>query len=164
MKFKSINETEKFTYDDCQLFKLIDGEGMVTAELEALIVRPDNSQNSNYTNSYAGTVTATFADGRITGAVREGCRRFDANDVLIEEIPDKQLDDEQVELLKKEIDGAYLYEVRTSDLGDGRREAVLCLECPGEDIAGTDSVIFRIEIECGDIIFAWDKYMNRVQM
>lgn len=164
MKFKCVNETEHFSYEDCQVFNLIDGEGSVTMELEALIVRPENSQNSNYTMSYAGTVYARFAEGRVAGAVREGCRRFDANDVLLEEIPDQNLDNEQTKTLLRDAEGAYLYCVKVEENGSNGRKCVLSIEIPGEDIAGADASIFRIEIECKDVIFEWDRYMNRVQM
>ena len=43
MSFKSVNEVEKFRYDDCCIVKRKDTEGDLVLEVEALIVKGNNS-------------------------------------------------------------------------------------------------------------------------
>lgn len=59
--------------------------------VEALIVRADNSQNTNYTESYAGTTKIRITDGKLIRCVRDGYKYYDANDVLQSEVPDYEL-------------------------------------------------------------------------
>ena len=68
MAYKSMDEIEQFRFDDCQIdsFRTI-GQDLIL-EVEALIVRANNSQNTNYTESYADTTNQPA--WRQTG---EGC-------------------------------------------------------------------------------------------
>ena len=55
--FVSTNEFDKFGYDDCLVKSIRETASGLVLELEALIVRARNSQNTNYTDSYADTTT-----------------------------------------------------------------------------------------------------------
>ena len=65
MGFKSVNEIEKFTFDDCVISSFKVNEAGIILVLEALIVDSNNSQNTNYTESYADTTTVRLLDGKI---------------------------------------------------------------------------------------------------
>ena len=49
--YKSVDELEHFRFDDCQIDTFAVTENGVELMVEALIVRADNSQNTNYTES-----------------------------------------------------------------------------------------------------------------
>ena len=55
MKFNAVNELEHFSFRDAQIQKAEWTGDALRFELEAVIVKADNSQNGNYTDSYAGT-------------------------------------------------------------------------------------------------------------
>ena len=69
--YKSVDELEHFRFDDCQIDTFAVTENGVELMVEALIVRADNSQNTNYTESYAGT---TLLSGPGSGGCRGGFR------------------------------------------------------------------------------------------
>ena len=50
--YKSVDELEHFRFDDCQINTFAVTENGVELMVEALIVRADNSQNTNYTERY----------------------------------------------------------------------------------------------------------------
>jgi len=60
LKFRTINETETFSYQDCVIKEVHINSEAVSFVAEALIVKASNSQNSNYTDSYAGDTNITF--------------------------------------------------------------------------------------------------------
>ncbi len=62
--FKSINEVDKFRYDDCVINEVEIGDTSLCLRVEALIVKANNSQNSNYTESYADEAKILFTNAR----------------------------------------------------------------------------------------------------
>lgn len=76
-----------------------------------MIVKADNSQNGNYTDSYAGTTQMELKNAEVQKAVREGYKYYDANDVLREEKPDEPLSEEELAALLKGSKGYYLFDV-----------------------------------------------------
>ena len=59
--------------------------------VEALIVAPHNSQNHNFTKSYADETTIRFENAKVIKGIREGYKRYDADDNLLETIEDQPL-------------------------------------------------------------------------
>lgn len=162
MKYKSVNEIDKFRYDDCVLADIKVDDTCIVLVLEALIVKRDNSQNTNYTESYAGTTNVTIKGGKITAGIKDGYKYYDANDVLIREVLDTKLDDNELKALPKLCQGAYLYDISESTDDFGNKCYVLGIEfVDEEEQAMGDS--YRIFITGEDIVCEWERYMNRVQ-
>lgn len=161
MKYKSINEIEKFSFEDCMISKFEVKEDMLCLELEALIVKPNNSQNTNYTESYAGTTTARFMGGKILSGVKDGYRYYNANDELIKETPDESLADEQIRALTKNCQGAYLFSMSMKEQKDNAYTYFMGIEFADEENTMLDS--YQMEVTFEKAIFEWDFYMNRVQ-
>ena len=81
--FKSIDEIDKFSYEDCVLTGMEWAEDGLIFEVEALIVKENNSQNSNFTESYAGPATIKLVDGRITDVIKTGFKYYDAERIIM---------------------------------------------------------------------------------
>ena len=73
MSFKSMNEVENFRYDDCRILKRKNTEPDFVLEVEALIVKSNNSQNSNYTESYADVTQICFKNPLIKFSINFMC-------------------------------------------------------------------------------------------
>lgn len=164
MKYQSINEIEKFSFEDCRISKFEVKEDRIQLELEALIVKPDNSQNTNYTESYAGTTNARFIGGKILSGIKEGYRYYDANDVLLKETPDEPLTMEQILKLIRACAGAYLFLMEKKTETDG----LYCYSLGIELVDSSEEVdvmsdSYQLEISFEKAIFDWEFYMNRVQ-
>ena len=70
MSFVSINEIESFRYDDCYIIGRKDTESDIVLEVKALIVKGDNSQNANFTDSYADVAHIIFKKGSIVKGIK----------------------------------------------------------------------------------------------
>lgn len=158
MSYQSINEINTFAFRDCELLSFEKTEDGFRLELEALIVEAANSQNTNYTDSYAGTTILRLENARILKACEEGHRYYDANDKLIEEIPDRELTETETNKLLRSIKpGCYLFGM-VKEEGSGEEEMVYSL---GVDLTETDS--YWIYMSFTKAVFTWEKFMNRVQ-
>lgn len=153
--FKSINEIDNFSFDDCVFAGFTQAEDGLVAELEALIVKANNSQNSNFTDSYAGTTQCKMIGGRITQIMKAGYRYYDADGKLIRSVEDEEVSKLEWDSLLTKMKGSYLAACEKDENG-----YLLEIEMCEEDGAGDT---YLCSVECGDIIFTWERYMNRVQ-
>ena len=162
MSFKSINEIERFTFDDCVVSEFKVNDAGVILTLEALIVDSNNSQNTKYTESYADTVTARLLDGKILSVKKDGYKYYDANEVLMEEVPDTLLSDEEADKIIKTSEGVYLYYMEKDDSAETDYIYNIGLEfADEEDSTVADS--YEVKVSFSQAIFTWERYLNRVQ-
>ncbi len=161
MIFKSVNEVDKFAFDDCEVISLENKGGKLIAELEALIVLESNSQNDNCTKSYAGTAYMEIENASIEECIKVGFKRYDANNVLLEQEDDKVLEQngmEEITDLIKTSATAYLYSVHEEKLQDSMKLYSLEFEIPCDEVAPK---MYEIRIKGCNIMFTWDRYMNQ---
>ena len=164
MKYQSVNEFSHFSFSDCVLTEMTMSPAGVHLTLEALIVLPENSQNTNFTQSYAGTVQLRLVGGKFTESVKEGYRYRDANDVLLESVPDTLLSPAEVEALLPELRDVYLFQILSEAQTDGRLLLELGIDFPqAEEFDTLITPSYRIGVLCEKAIFGWDYYMNRVE-
>lgn len=164
MSFHSINEIDRFSFEDCVIHKISAEEGGLCLELEAVIVRPTNSQNTNYTESYAGPMTVHLTEGQIVQVIKEGYTYLDANDKPIEEVPDVELSEKEIEALLKICVGNYWYGMEQKSFENGVYTYVCGLEMQPEEIYDTSAAdTYRFIITFTKAEFVWQYYLNRVQ-
>lgn len=158
MGYRVVNEVNNFDYRDSYTTQAeINGKSIVL-HVEALIVKSNNSANSNYTNSYAAESRIEFTNATITKLVKLGYRRFDANDNLIEEIKDKEEPFAAIDM-EKLMSKVFVTGIEKAENSDSIYH--LMIELPDEE-PGAITDEYDIEIVCDEIITSWDSYMNRV--
>ena len=153
--FKSIDEIDKFSYEDCVLTGMEWAEDGLLFEVEALIVKENNSQNTNFTESYAGPAVIKLVDGRITEVTKTGFKYYDADGQLLKTVPDEDESPLVWESLFKTFPGNYLPSLEAADGG-----FIIEIEMSEED--GTQGNSYLLKIEASSVIITWDKYLNRV--
>ena len=161
MGFKSVNEIEKFKFTDCVITKREKKNDEISYEVEALIIASDNSQNSNCTESYAGTAYIRFISGEEILCIKDGYKKYDCDNKLIEEVPDEKVDSVTMENLLKHCENFYLSGIEK--IPDGE-DYVLFMDKPEEeqyDTLPTDT--YQVRIKCEKVVVTWERYLNRVQ-
>ena len=156
MGFVSNGEISKFSFEDAVLVKFERAMTTIWLTVDALIVKANNSQNTNYTDSYADTAEITLSGTEIIALLKEGYSRYDADDKLIEEVPDEPVAPDEYHTVFKEIAGAYLATFEYVD-----DEYVLEFEIPDE--VGAIGDTYELHVKASDITVTWDRYLNRVQ-
>lgn len=155
--YKSVDELEHFRFDDCQIDTFAVTENGVELMVEALIVKADNSQNTNYTESYAGTTKIRITDGKLIRCVRDGYKYYDANDVLQSEVPDYELSVAETTDFPKTCEGAYLFEMKQD--ADGYVLGIEFVD-PEDQTVGNS---YQVYVTGTQVAMLWEQYMNRVQ-
>lgn len=154
--FKSIDELDKFSFDDCVLGEIEKAEDGLIFYVSALIVKPNNSQNTNFTESYAGDTKIFLEGAGVESLVKSGYKYYDANGVLIKTIPDEVIPKPAWESLIKTFSGNYLPSL--SKEGD---KYVAEIEMVDEDGSQGDTYVATLSGKT--VTITWEKYLNRVQ-
>ena len=158
--FISVNETEQFGYTDATIVKSKVGEDYIELNVEALIVKSNNSQNSNYTDSYADIATIMIEDFKQLSFIKEGYKKYSANDELLFEIPDEEVKDKSLKDFLLTQESLYLPSFNANQIDDCF-EGIMEFELPAE--MGEMSDTYELKFEFSKVKISWDKYLNRVQ-
>lgn len=161
MSFVSINEIESFRYDDCYIIGRKDTESDMVLEVNALIVKGDNSQNANFTDSYADVAQIILKKGSIVKGIKDGIKRYDADGKLIEEIEDVILDNDNLSQLCNNLEGMYLQEIER--VNDTDEYVIFTERASDEPYETFSSDTYQIKVHCDGITIRWDRYLNRVE-
>lgn len=153
MNYKSVNELNKFTFQDAQLMDLSVENDTVTFELEAVIVKAANSANEMMCDSYAGTMMLRFIHAEISNLFLEGYRYYDADNVLQKTVPDTPIAPEKYAETFRRLKKGYLYELEKTE--EGAYMVGVDLDDSGE------TYWFTLKFE--KAIAEWDRYMNKVR-
>lgn len=161
MVFESLNELEKFSFEDCQIKEVkFVGKDLIFT-VEALIVLASNSQNSNYTDSYADETTIVLRNASVENMLEEGYRVYDADDKLLSETPDKEIDTEKALSMLPSFKEAFLFYAVKADEGIYEFE----IDTGELDASGqTDPYLptYLLKIKFSEVSVSWDRYLNRV--
>lgn len=154
--FKSIDEIDKFDFEDCVLSGFSKAEDGFLLSVEALIIRANNSQNTNFTDSYSGPTEIKLNNASIKEILKAGFRYYDADGKLIKEVPDEPVSKPEWGSLIKSFEGNYLPGI--SFEGD-----TYTVEVEMIDEDGTQGNTYLLKIEAEGVVVTWEKYLNRVQ-
>jgi hypothetical protein len=164
MGFRSEDEIYNFDFRDAVIDSVeIIPEG-ITFKLDGLIVEPENSQNENYTKSYADTTKLRLSGGRIKKVIKDGYKRYDADNNLLESVDEQSLSEAEGKKLLENAKNAFLF---AADVNDSSNVELFSydfsIEIPSKipyDTSVTDS--YSITITFTKAIVTWNKYLNKV--
>lgn len=156
MSYISKNEVDKFAFDDCVINEFSRDKNGFKMSLDALIVKARNSQNTNYTDSYADTTICSLKGIDIVAVLKEGYNRYDADDNLLEEVPDEPIAPENYAELFKKFPGSYL-----ANFYKDEEEYVMEIEIVEENDGISEA--YEIHVIAENVYFTWENYLNRVQ-
>lgn len=154
--FKSINEIDRFDFEDCVLTGFSNAEDGLVLSVEALIVKATNSQNTNFTDSYAGSTEIKLNNASVKEILKSGFKYYDANGKLLKDVPDEPVLKPEWGSLIKSFEGNYLPGIYLED-----NMYIVEVEMIDED--GTQGNTYLLKVEAEGVTVTWEKYMNRVQ-
>ena len=152
MKYKCVNQTDKFSFRDAQIQRCRYNTDVLMMEVDGVIARYDHPCNETLTDRYIDTVSIRLKKPVIRSFFLEGAKYYDANDVLLEEIPDRDIDPGDYEKIFEKLKQAYIFKVLAKEEDD----------CQVLEIAvdvGEDTYWF--ETKCEKAVFEWDNFLNK---
>lgn len=157
MKFKVVDQLDKFGFRDVQLSACELTDGVLRMTMAGAISKYNNPCNERYQDWYILEAYARFEGAEITNCYKEGMKYYDANNVLLEEIPDEPISaadyDTTLKLCK---DGIMFVLLSKEDSADGKK----CVEIAIDIEENNDT--YWVEFTYDRVIIEWDRYANKV--
>lgn len=157
MKYKSVNELATISFRDAliQKFEYDDNneEPCLVLELTGAVVKDGNSQNDFYADKYTDIMQVKFQKVLLEKVLLEGHKYYDANDNLIEQIPDTEIESQEYQDLFKKFPNSYIFYGGNSD---GEKNLYQVIVDVNED---SYIISFRYE----RAVAYWDRFLNKAQ-
>ena len=138
-------EISKFT-DEC--WELI---------LHGVIAKYNNPLNSRYEDVFIGETTLQFDNPVIDRFLLEGCKRYDANDVLLEEVPDQELDPLTAPEIFKDMEDGVIFRIFEKD---SDREGMHCLEMA---VDANEADTYWLDLYFTGSYVGWERFVGPVE-
>lgn len=161
MKYKSVNEIDTMSFRDSSVVRCIYSakQGVLEFELNGVVVRENNSANELYTDRYVSDMQIRFTDPEIEALLLEGHSYYDANDVLLEKVPDTPVPVDEYEDKMKTFEGNVIFyagEPRDNAAeGHGDRK---CFQM----IVDVEEDSYVLSVYYDKVIAQWEHFMNKV--
>lgn len=122
--------------------------------VEGAVVKDNNSQNEYYTDKYADQMEIRFKNPVIEAVLLEGHKYYDANDNLVEEVPDQKLAEDEYEKIFGKFKENYIFY-------GGKPEAdKKCYQM----IVDVDEDSYIISFYYDKVIAGWNHFLNKANM
>ena len=122
--------------------------------VEGAIVKDNNSQNEYYTDKYADQMEIRFKNPVIEAVLLEGHKYYDANDNLVEEVPDQKLAEDEYEKIFGKFKENYIFY-------GGKPEAdKKCYQM----IVDVDEDSYIVSFYYDKVIAGWNHFLNKANM
>lgn len=157
MKYKSVNELETISFHDAQVQKFEyhenDKEASLFLEMTGAVVKDGNSQNDFYADKYTDIMQVKFQNISLEKVLLEGHKYYDANDKLIEQISDTEIQPQAYQQLFKKFKNSYIF-YGGNPSGDQKLYQI---------IIDVEEESYVISLRYEKVIACWDRFLNKVQ-
>lgn len=163
MKYKCTDHLNQFWFRDAQIKKWECGEGRMTWLLTGVVARYNNPSNDMLTDRYIDTAQIRFRDVKITRFFLEGAKYYDANNVLLREVPDTEILPEDYEKVFRLFHDSIVFWLKEKEPSAG---GTCCCEV-GIDVTDEETdetATYWIEMEYDKAVTEWEHFLNKAMV
>ena len=147
MRYQTENEWNTFDFRESYVGELRFTSGMFQIYLDNVKILEQNSCNRDVHTMRANGLEFRIVEPKILEIIEEGCKIYNADGVLQQEIEDRVLQENEYASLCEQVEGAILYGLKKE--GD-----IYEIGMDGEEHAYTIRVAGSADIE------EWDRFLN----
>lgn len=156
MKFKCVDDLDKFGFQDAEVRACEMTKEHLKLELDGVIARADNPCNQRYEDFYIATACVRLQKPRILKLFLEGAKYYDADGVLQEEVPDRDIPKEQYSQILKACGQGVVFVLHERAESQGSER---CAEIAIDVEDDTYWMLVRYEKS----VVEWDRFVAKVE-
>lgn len=158
MKFKVVDQLDKFGFRDAELSAFDIHDGSLRMVMGGAVSRYNNPCNERYQDWYIAEAYVRFEQVQIQQCYKEGMKYYDADNVLQKEIPDMPIGAEDYESIWKLLKDGTVFVLVEKEMEQERYCVEAAIDVETEDVSDTYWITFTYE----RVIIEWDRYANKV--
>ena len=153
MRFKLENSYSAFSYKDATVLTWEQKENNMVMVLSGVIALANNPCNEELVDRYVDDLQLRMLHCRIRRILLEGYKYYDANDVLQEEVPDKEIPVMDYPNIMKECEGqGFLFQIEEETI-DGETCYHFSID--------VEEKTYLVTLQMEKSIMEWERFMNR---
>lgn len=153
MKYKCTNELHTLSFKDFTVSDVKSNNGNIIICTDGGVAKYDNSCNETLEERYISECEIQFMDVKIDKFILEGAKYYNADDVLLKETPDVDIDPSEYDgYLKKLTDGTLFF------LSGKEKDDRYLIELAVDIEEDT----YWINMNTEKVVVNFDRFMNRV--
>ena len=159
MKYSSVDEIDTLSFRDATIVRCVFSakQGILELELDGAVVRENNSANELYTDRYVSDMQVRFIETDVEAVLLEGHKYYDANDVLVETVPDTIIEKERYDDIVKSFEGRVIFYAGTPkdkvDTASDRK----CFQM----IVDVEEDSYVMSFYYDKVVAQWEHFMNK---
>ncbi len=159
MKYNSVDEIDTMSFRDATIVRCVFSakQGVLEFELDGAMVRENNSANELYSDRYVSDMQVRFINPDVEALLLEGHKYYDANDVLVESVPDKPVDGSDYDEIMKSFEGRVIFFAGTPKEKTGISDRK-CFQM----IIDVEEESYVLSFYYDKVIAQWEHFMNKV--
>ena len=149
MKYKCVNELDKFMFQDAEVKKMEFHPGLMTMVLLGAAARHNNPSNDTLADRYLDDTEIRFKSPVITRFLLEGAKYY--------EVPDQDIPEDRFkEIFQKMQEDGKVFVITPKPAKNGG-------ECCCEIAVDVDEDTYWVEVEFEKAVVEWEHFLNKVQ-
>lgn len=159
MRYNSVDEIDTMSFRDATIVRCVFSakQGVLEFELDGAMVRENNSANELYSDRYVSDMQVRFINPSVEALLLEGHKYYDANDVLVESVPDKPIDESDYDDVMKKFEGRVIFFAGTPK----EKKETSDRKC-FQMIVDVDEDSYVLSFYYDKVIAQWEHFMNKV--
>ncbi|MGN1156729.1 MAG: hypothetical protein ACI4TK_11160 [Agathobacter sp.] len=157
MKFKVQDQLDTFAFRDVEVVSCELTEDALRMTMRGVISKYNNPCNERFQDWYILEAYARFEGAKITNCYKEGMKYYDANNVLLEEVPDEPIvPDAYADTIKLFQNSCMFMLIQKESQADDQKSVEVAFDLE----EGNDT--YWVEFAYDRVIIEWDRYANKV--
>lgn len=154
MKYKCENELHTFNFKDFGISEIKLSDGKINIYTEGGVARYDNSCNETLEERYISECEIQMINCQIDKFVLEGGKYYNADDVLLKEVPDTVIEKDKYQdtVNKFKEEGVIFF--FSGKMEDGKYKTEMAVD--------VESDTYWLNITSEKVIVGFDRFMNKV--
>lgn len=159
MRYNSVDEIDTMSFRDATIVRCVFSakQGVLEFELDGAMVRENNSANELYSDRYVSDMQVRFINPGVEALLLEEHKYYDANDVLVESVPDKPIDESDYDDVMKKFEGRVIFFAGTPK----EKKETSDRKC-FQMIVDVDEDSYVLSFYYDKVIAQWEHFMNKV--
>lgn len=151
MRFFTENEVETFDFSEAHIGELRFGPGFFYMLLDNVKILENNSKNRDVRTMRTNGLMFRIMNPQVVAVTEEGCKIYNADGVLQQEVPDRPVRPEEYVKLCKKMEDAVVFELKKEDS---------CYRIS----ADTEDHAYILEVQGSGDSEEWERFMNMTEM
>lgn len=151
MRFFTENEVETFDFREAHVREMRFGPGFFNMLLDNVKILENNSHNRDVRTMRTNGLLFRIMNPQIVAVTEEGCKIYNADGVLQQEVPDRQVEPEEYAKLCGQMEDAVVFELKKEDS---------CYRISAE----AEEHAYILEVQGSSDSEEWERFMNMTEM